>query len=803
MSQFKIRRAAVLGAGTMGSRIAAHLANAGIPCWLLDVAPSELSPEEKSRGLTLDSQAVRNRIVQSGWNAALKGKPPALFSPELASLVTLGNFSDNMAWLAQADWIVEAVTENLDIKRSLFEQVERHRKPEAIVTSNTSGIPIHKITAGFSEEFQRHFLGTHFFNPPRYLKLLEIIPTAATDPALTDFMTRFAEQTLGKGVVVCKDTPNFIANRIGTYGACAVVRAMLEHGLTIEEVDALTGPPLGRPKSATFRTFDIVGLDVLARVAQTLYQALPDDPEREVFRLPDFIHSMLKNGQLGEKSGQGFYKRVSREGESDILALDYTTLAYRPLQRPRLPLLERASKRSAFGPRLRALLSSRSRESRFLWEAVVPALCYAAAKVPRISDDITSVDHALKWGFLHQFGPFETWDALGVRWLTERLMMDGKPIPPLVDKLLGSGHKAFYRKRAGKSYHFAPELAAYVREPEKPGIILLRSLKDRKRIVSENPGASLLDLGDGVLCLEFHTKMNTIDGHVLHMMNQAVEEAERRFEGLVIANEGDNFSVGANLVEILGGARSGRWEEIDRAIRAFQNANMRLRYSEKPVVVAPHNMTLGGACEVTVHADQVRASAELYIGFVEVGVGLIPAAGGCKEMVRRVAEETGSSPDMELLPRIRRVFELIGMAKVSSSALEARHFGILRERDHISLDPSRRIQAAKEDVLALAHDGYRPPVPRNDIPVLGEPGFAALKLGLHVMERGGYISEYDKLVATHLARILTGGSLLGVSRVSEQYLLDLEREAFLSLCGQVKTQERMEYMLKTGKPLRN
>jgi 3-hydroxyacyl-CoA dehydrogenase len=801
MGDYRIRKAAVLGAGVMGSRIAAHLANAGIPCYLLDLAPQELTPEETRKRLTLESPVVRNRIVQAGWNSALQAKPAALLSPSLASLVTLGNFTDNLSWVADVDWVIEAVTERLEIKRALYEQIEQHRKPGTIVSSNTSGIPIHRIAEGFSPDFQEHFLGTHFFNPPRYMKLLEIIPTLSTDPSLAGFMSEFAEEDLGKGVVLCKDTPNFIGNRIGTYGACYALKAMMEADLTIEEVDMLTGPLLGRPKSATFRTMDVVGLDTMVHVALNLFDGLADDPEREVFRMPPFVDAMLKNGWLGDKTGQGFYKKVRSGSGSEIHYLDYKTLEYRPLQSPRFPGLEKLKKIESTEKRTRSLAFKGDRDGQFIWKLLSSTMSYAANRIPEITEHVPSVDNAMKWGFLHELGPFETWDALGVKAVVDRLRAGGRPVPALVENLLGSGNSTFYKRRSGQRSYYMPLQASYVKEVEHPKWIILRSVRDRKKVVLENPGASLLDIGDGVACLEFHTKMNTIDADVIRMMNDGLDEVSRNFEGMVIANDGANFSVGANLVEALGAAKNGQWEALGQGIRAFQDANMRLRYSEKPVVAAPHNMALGGGCEIIIHCDQVHAPAELYAGFVEVGVGLIPGAGGCKEMVLRAADSAASESD--LFPAIKKAFELIALAKVSGSAQEARESGILRDVDHVTLNRDHRIYHAKQDVRTLVREGYRAPIPRSDIPILGEPGLASLKLGLHMMERGGYITEYDKVVGTHLARILTGGAFLGVRRVSEQHLLDLEREAFLSLCGQAKTQERMEYMLKNGKPLRN
>ncbi len=803
MANYRIKRAAVLGAGTMGSRIAAHLANAGIPSHLLDIAPRDMNPEEAGKGLSLDSPAVRNRVVAAGWKATLEGRPAALFSPELASMITLGNFTDNLSSLEAADWIVEAVTEKIEIKRDLLGQVGRHRRPGTIISSNTSGIPIHRLAEGFPDEFRNHFLGTHFFNPPRYLHLLEIIPTPDTDPALVQFMTRFGENDLGKGVVLCKDTPNFIGNRVGIYGACVALQAMVQDGLTVEEVDLLTGPILGRPRSATFRTFDVVGLDTLVHVARNLYEALAEDSQRDVFKLPPFVTSMLRNNWLGDKTGQGFYKRLRGKSGTEILALDYTSLEYRPQQKPAFPELDKILKIKDDAKRLRALVSETGRAGRFVWKILSATLAYAACRIPEIADDIVSIDNAMKWGFLHRMGPFETWDALGVTAVADRIQQEGKPVPPMVGDLLATGGKTFRKRRSGRTYFFSHAQKAYVRQAERPGCIVLQDLKERKKVLQENPGASLIDLGDGVACLEFHTKMNIITSDVIRLMSESLDETARNFQGLVIANEGENFSAGANLVEVLGAAKAGRWDAIDQGIRAFQALNMRLRYFEKPVVAAPHNMTLGGACEIAVHVDQIHASVELYMGFVEVGVGLIPAAGGCKEMVCRAAEEAVSDSDMDLLPRLRKVFELIAMAKVSTSALDARHLGLLREKDHVSMNTTHRIQRAKDDVLALAREGYRPPVLRHDIPVLGEPGLATLRLGLHLMERAGYISEYDKVVGTHLAKVLTGGGFIRMGKVSEQHLLDLEREAFLSLSGQVKTQERMEYMLKEGKPLRN
>jgi 3-hydroxyacyl-CoA dehydrogenase len=578
---------------------------------------------------------------------------------------------------------------------------------------------------------------------------------------------------------------------------------MLEDGLTVEEVDALTGPLIGRPRSATFRTFDVVGLDTYMHVARNLYETLPDDPERERFKVPDILEQLAARGRLGEKTGEGFYRRVRAKGGSTIEALDTRTLEYVPLRTPTVVPAPRAAKQADVGKRIRALALGGGRAGDFLWKITSATISYAAGRIPEIADDVVSVDNAMKWGFGHQLGPFETWDALGVGAAAERLRAEGRAVPPVVESLLASGAKSFYRRRSGRSYHFAPETRAYVRTPEPEGVISLRALHERKQVVRGNASASLLDLGDGVACLEFHSKMNTIDADVLEMLEAALEETARGFSGLVIANEGENFSVGANLVEVLTAARAGRWDDIDRAVRRLQQATLRLRRFEKPVVAAPHQRAIGGGCEIVLHADAVHAAAELYMGFVELGVGLVPAGGGCKEMVVRAADGAGTDSDTELFPRVRRAFELIATARVSGSATEARELGLLRDHDHISLNADQRILQAKQDVLAVAREGYTPPPARTEVPVLGTPGYASLRMGLHQMLRAGYITEYDNVVASRLAFVLTGGAYPGARRIPEEALLDLEREAFLGLAGEAKTQERMEYMLREGKPLRN
>ncbi|HEV2800214.1 MAG TPA: 3-hydroxyacyl-CoA dehydrogenase/enoyl-CoA hydratase family protein [Pyrinomonadaceae bacterium] len=802
----RIERAAVLGAGTMGAQIAAHLANAGIPVLLLDIAPRELSPDEEAKGLTLESRAVRNRIAQGGLDAAKKSKPAAFFTQERAALVSVGNFEDDMARLKDCDLIVEAVVENLEIKRKLYERVEAHRRAGSIVASNTSGIPIRAIAEGFSEDFRAHFLGIHFFNPPRYLHLCELIPTEWTRPEVACSVFGFLDGRLGKGVVIAKDRPNFIANRIGTYGALVTIKTMLEDGYSIEEVDKMTGQAVGRPKSATFRTFDIVGLDVFAHVARNLYEAVPEDEEREVFVAPEFLQAMIGRGILGNKTRGGFYrKQKAAPGEKqEIWTLDHASLEYRPAQKVKLPALEMAKNIDETGERIRTLVWAKDRLGAFLWKTISRTLRYAANRIPEIANTVVDVDRAMRWGFNWELGVFETWDAIGVEKSVARMREEGAQIPLNVERMLGAGAHSFYKNEGGQRFYFDFVTLEYKPLDEPSGVLLLKSVKDRTGVVRKNAGASLLDIGDGVACLEFHSKMNAIGGDTIQMIKQSLAEVERNFVGLVIGNQAQYFSVGANLMLILLEAQEENWEDIDLMVREFQRATMSLRYSPKPVVTAPFGLVPGGGCEVTIHGDRTRASAELYIGLVEAGVGVIPAGGGTKEMLMRALDSIppGMS-DADPFPFVKRAFETIALAKVSLSAEEARGLGFLRDEDSITMNQDRLIADAKQEVLALARGGYTEPQQRTDILALGNSALATLKLGIHQMKRGGFISDYDAFIGERLARILTGGDLNHPTRVSEQYLLDLEREAFLSLCGQRKTQERMAAMLKTGKPLRN
>ena len=802
---FRIEKAAVLGAGTMGAQIAAHLANAGVPVRLLDIAPTDLTAEEEARGLKLESREVRNRIARSGLEAAKKAKPAAFFTPELARLVTVGNFEDDLAQLKDCDLIIEAVVENLEIKRRLYERLEGHRRAGSIIASNTSGIPIKELAEGRSEDFRAHFLGVHFFNPPRYLHLVEIIRTEWTKPEVSCFMYGFLDQRLGKGVVPAKDRPNFIANRIGTFGAMVTIGTMLEDGYTIEEVDKMTGQSVGRPKSATFRTFDLVGLDVFGHVVKNLYEALPEDDEREVFVAPEFLSRMIGRGLLGNKTKGGFYRRQKGEGEKqEIWTLDTASLEYRPAQKVKLPALDMAKNIEDTGERVRTLVWGKDRVGAFLWKTMSRTLRYSANRIPEIADTVVEVDRALRWGFNWEMGPFELWDAIGVEKAVARMKEEGQSIPPNVQRMLDAGASSFYRNERGERSYFDFATLKYVPMSEPVGTIILKAVKERTGVIKKNVGASLIDIGDGVACLEFHSKMNAIGGDTLQMLKQSLVEVEKNFLGLVVGNQGVNFCVGANIMLMLLEAQEENWEELDMMVRVFQNATMSLRYSARPVVVAPFQMTFGGGCEMALHADRVRAASETYIGLVEVGVGIIPAGGGTKEMLVRALDSIPKDmSDADPFPFVKRAFETIALAKVATSAEEARVLGFLGADDTVSMNNDRLIADAKQEVLALAASGYVEPQPRSDVLALGLPALSTLKLGIHQMKRGGFISDHDALIGEKLARILTGGDLNHPTRVSEQYLLDLEREAFLSLCGERKTQERIAHMLKSGKPLRN
>ncbi len=775
----QIRRVAVLGAGTMGSRIAAHFTNAGAPSLLLDV----VTP----------GQPDRNAAARKGIEAALKQRPGGFFVDSLTSLVTTGNFEDDLAGVRDCDWIIEAVTENLEIKRSLWSRVAAVRRPDAIVSTNTSGLPLSAISEGFDEGFRRHFLGTHFFNPPRYLHLVEVIPGAETDPEVIRFVTEFCDRRLGKGVVPCKDTPNFIANRIGSFFGGTVYKLTVEDDYTIEEVDALTGPLIGLPNSASYRLLDIVGLDIWAFVGKNLYELVPHDPWRERFLPPEFLSRMLERGWLGEKSGQGFYKRAGKGAEKEIHALDWKTLEYHPARKVSFPSVEAARNVEDLSQRLRMLVSSSDRAGTFLWKLLRDHMLYAAERVPEISDRIVEVDRAMRWGYAHKLGPFELWDALGFEETARRMEREGCALPASVQAMVASGAKSFYRAADQdgnpRTEYFDLAGTGYRLLEERAGIVELAPLKRARGVVKKNVGASLIDLGDGVLCLEFHSKMNTLGEDQVALIEAGLEEAERNFLAMVIANQGEHFSAGANLMLLLLSAQNGEWEELEATVRRFQQANMAMKYAQRPVVAAPFSRVLGGGAEVVLHATRVQASAELYMGLVEVGVGLIPAGGGCKETLLRLGDP-------------EKAFDLIGLAKVSASAEDARRLGWLREADAVSMNPERLVADAKNLALALAAN-YVPGRPRTDIRVAGEAGYSLLKLKAWTAREAHQISDYDFVIAEKLALVLSGGRLTGTPAASEEYLLDLEREAFLSLCGNRQTQDRIQHMLKTGKPLRN
>jgi 3-hydroxyacyl-CoA dehydrogenase len=804
----RIEKAVVLGAGTMGARIAAHFANAGLPCILLDIVPP---------GVPQDAPVdARNKIVRAGLEAAKRAKPAAFFTASLAERIAIGNFDDDLGRCAEADWIIEVVAENLEIKKNLLARVAQFRKPGAIVTTNTSGLPVHLIAEGMSEEFQQHWAGTHFFNPPRYLKLVEVIPGPRTSPEVMETLSVFCDRRLGKGVVVANDTPNFIANRIGTFSMLNALRLMGATGMTVEEVDACTGPAIGQPKSATFRTADLVGLDVLLHVVKNIYETVPNDESREMYRVPALVEEMARRGWLGDKTGQGFYKRVKGEGEREILALDINTMEYRPRQKARFPSLENGKTiedttdrlRSLIGPVLEGQRSDKAQQ--FLWALLSETCLYAARRVPEISDHIADVDRAMRWGFAWELGPFQLMDAIGVKAFSAGVQKEGRTLPPVLERLLASGRPSFYESEKGKTTVFDIASGGTEKVEEPNGVVILKSLKDAGREIDRNSGASLIDLGDGVVCCEFHSKMNAIGADLIAMIHKGLKRLDSDFDAMVVANQAANFSVGANLMLVLVAAQEQEWDELHLAVKQFQNANLAVKYAPKPVVVAPQGMALGGGCEVGLHGARIQAAAESYMGLVEAGVGLIPGGGGSKEMLIRANEHAAGDGDLDLFHAMKPAFEALAMAKVGTSAEECRDLGFLRREDGISMNRDRLVADAKEVALALVRAGYNPPAASwqegaqtTQIKVLGEQFLSAAKMMIHLLQRGGYASAHDAHVARKLANILAGGSLSAPQMVSEQYVLDLEREAFVSLCGEKKTQERIAHTLKTGKPLRN
>jgi 3-hydroxyacyl-CoA dehydrogenase len=779
--KLEIRKATVLGAGTMGAQVAAHLAGCGIEVALLDIVPAGASD--------------RSLLARKAVEGLRKLKPSPLHLPSDLARITPGNFEDDWGRLKEADWVFEAVVEDPEIKRQLLAKVAGTAKPGAIISSNTSGLSIATMAAALPAERRRFFLGTHFFNPPRYLKLLETIAAPDTDAELLAALEALFDRVLGKGVVRCKDTPNFIANRIGSYGMGAVMRAMIDLDLTVEEVDALTGPAIGRPKSATFRTCDIAGVDVCLKVAGNLYDLVPGDPEREVFKLPDFVKVMVERRWLGEKTGSGFYKKEGKE----IRTLDWKTLEYRERRAAKLASLEATQSLADPAERMNQVMAGKDKAGQFLWRVISAVSLYAAARVPEISDDVVAVDRAMEWGYGWGLGPFRLMDALGVSALADRARAEGRAVPPLVEALLASGRKRFYQDEGGTTTAFGPGGPKPV--PAREGVVDLAAVKARGGVRKKNAGASLVDLGDGCALVEFHSKMNALGADAIGLLASAAKDAGVNFDALVIGNQGEQFSVGANLMLVLLGAQEEEWDELDLMVRQFQNATLSLKCAPIPVVVAPFGLTLGGGCEITLHGARVRASAETYMGLVEVGVGVVPAGGGTKEMTLRALDRCAGIEGADPFPFLRQAFDTIAFAKVATSGAEALRL-YLTPADSLSPNPDRLIADAKQVALGLARAGYRPVRPRTDVPALGRPALATFKVGIHNFLRGGFISEHDALIATKVATILCGGDR-EPGTISEQGLLDLEREAFLSLLGTKKTQERIQFMLKQGKPLRN
>lgn len=795
-----IRKVAVLGSGVMGSAIACHFANVGCEVLLMDIAPKELTEDEKNKGLSLDHKAVKNRIVQSSFDRSIKSNPGPLYSKKFISRITLGNFDDDMSRIKNVDWIIEVVVENLEIKKKVYEQVEQFRKPGTLVTSNTSGIPIHLMTDGRSDDFKKHFAGTHFFNPPRYLKLLEIIPTNDTDPEVTNFLMHYGDLYLGKTTVLCKDTPAFIGNRVGVWGLLKVIDAMKKFNLNVDEIDKLTGPVIGRPKSATFRTSDLVGLDTLVKVANNLYAALPNDEGREMFKLPEVVAKLEQNKWLGDKTGQGFYKKSKNaKGETEILSLDLNTLEYKPKAKAKFATLETTKTIDNLKDRFKVLLAGKDNAGDFYRDAFYGLFQYASNRVPEIADELYKIDDAVCAGFGWELGPFETWDAVGIEKAIEGMKAIGYKPATWVTEMVAAGNKTFYRIENGKRQYYDISAKAYKNIPGKEEFIILENLSDK--VVWKNAESKITDLGDEVINFSWHSKSYTLGSAVIEGLNKAVDLAEKNYKGLVIGHQGADFSLGANLGLVFMFAIEQEYDEIEFMVRQFQNSVMRLRYSSVPVVVAPHGRTLGGGCEMTLHSDIAQATAETYIGLVEVGVGLIPGGGGTKELTKRVSDAIEEG-DVEL-NALQNAFMNIATAKVALSAEEAREMGILRTKDRISINKDRQILDAKSAVLELFDAGYTMPVQSKNIKVQGRTGMALFMAGIQGMRMGNYISDHDMKIARWIANVMCGGDLSYAQEVSEQYLLDLEREAFVSLTGEKKTLERIQSILTGGKPLRN
>jgi 3-hydroxyacyl-CoA dehydrogenase len=797
-----IKKVAVIGSGIMGSGIACHFANIGMEVLLLDIVPRELNEKEKAKGLTLKDPAVRNRLVNDSLASSLKSKPSPIYHQDFAKYISTGNLEDDIAKVSGVDWIIEVVVERLDIKKQVFENLEKYRKAGTLITSNTSGIPIHFMSEGRSEDFQQHFCGTHFFNPARYLKLFEIIPGPKTKPEVLEFLNGYGEKFLGKTSVVAKDTPAFIGNRIGIFSIMSLFHAVKELDLTVEEVDKLTGPVIGRPKSATFRTVDVVGLDTLVHVANGIYDNCPKDERHELFKLPAFIQTMSDNQWYGSKSGQGFYKKVNDpKGSSEILTLDLNTMEYRSKKSAKFATLELTKTVDKVIDRFKILVGGKDKAGDFYRKSFGVLFAYVTHRIPEISDELYKIDDAMKAGFGWEHGPYQIWDAIGLDEGLALIQAEGQKAANWVDEMKSAGFKSFYSVKDGATYYYDIQKKDMVKVPGQDAFIILDNIRKTKEVF-KNSGVVIEDLGDGILNVEFQSKMNTIGGDVLAGLNKGIDLAEKDFQGLVVGNQAANFSVGANIGMIFMMAVEQEYDELNMAIKMFQDTMMRMRYSSIPVISAPHGMCLGGGCELSLHADKVVAAAETYIGLVEFGVGVIPGGGGSKEMALR-ASDTFRKNDVELNV-LQEYFLTIGMAKVSTSAYEAYDLGILQQgKDIVVVNKDRQIATAKSYAKLMAESGYTQPIRRTDVKVLGKQALGMFLVGTDSMEAGHYISEHDKKIADKLAYVMAGGDLSEASYVSEQYLLDLEREAFLSLCTERKTLERIQHMLKTGKPLRN
>ncbi|CEI81419.1 putative 3-hydroxyacyl-CoA dehydrogenase [Oceanobacillus oncorhynchi] len=795
---YSIKHAAVIGSGVMGSGIAAHLANAGISVTMFDRVPDSLTDKEKKQGFTLEDRQVRNRLVSESKKKLLKQKPSPITSKKSLDLIRIANLEDDLALLSEADWIVEVIVENLEAKKELFKKVDTHRREGSLVTSNTSGISVDAMIADSSEDLQEHFLGTHFFNPPRYLKLLEVIPIEKTKAEVLSFMKTFGEDVLGKGVVEAKDTPNFIANRIGTYGLLVTVQEMEKQGLSVGEVDSVTGPLIGRPKSATFRTLDVVGIDTFYHVANNVYHHVSDPKEKAIFTVPDFLKQMIEKGWIGAKSGKGFYEKKK---DKSIVEINPSTLEYQERKKLKTAAVELAKQEKGLNRKMKALINQKGdKASDFIWSIIKPVLLYSADLVGEIADDVVSIDDAMKWGFGWESGPFEIWDAVGVRAAVERIQDEETAVPSWVLDMLEEGNETFYKKENGAIYFFHED--AYKQKDVNKKEISLAAIKEQKGVIKKNTGASLIDIGDDVALLEFHSRSNAIGLDIIQMVNESIEEVNKNYKGLVIGNQGKNFCVGANLAMMLMEAQDDNIFELDLVVRQFQNMAMNIKYADKPVVAAPFNMTLGGGAEVSLPAAAIQASPETYMGLVEFGVGLIPGGGGTKELYLKELRNIPEGVDIDLTKVANDVFEKVATAKVSTSAREAMENGYLNKNDRISRNPDHVLYDAKKRVLALADGGYEKPV-REKIPVVGEAGYATMVMGAKSLYYSGYASEHDLKIAEKLAYVLSGGRIKEGTEIDEQVMLDLEREAFLSLIAEPLTQQRMQHMLVKGKPLRN